>query len=136
MVSLLVASVGIITTLQTSVMERIKEIGLLKALGFNRTVILGLFLCEAMIIGMLGGSIGVFLGMGLSHAVSILLGQTLRIDTMFGARSQFSLQLVPAFNPVFLFQTWVLCIALSMISGFYPSWRASQLDPVVALRNE
>jgi putative ABC transport system permease protein len=136
MVSLLVASVGIITTLQTSVMERIKEIGLLKALGFNRTVILGLFLCEAMIIGMLGGSIGVFLGMGLSHAVSILLGQTLRIDTMFGGKSQFSLQLVPAFNPVFLFQTWVLCIALSMISGFYPSWRASRLDPVVALRNE
>jgi putative ABC transport system permease protein len=136
MVSLLVASVGIITTLQTSVMERIKEIGLLKALGFNRTVILGLFLCEAMIIGMLGGSIGIFLGMGLSHAVSILLGQTFRIDTMFGGKSQFSLQLVPTFNPIFLFQTWILCIALSMFSGFYPSWRASRLDPVVALRNE
>ena len=136
MVSLLVASVGIITTLQTSVMERIKEIGLLKALGFNRTAILGLFLCEAMIIGMLGGSIGVFLGMGLSHAVSILLGQTFRIETMFGGKSQFSLQLVPNFNPIFLFQTWILCIALSMFSGFYPSWRASRLDPVVALRNE
>jgi len=136
MVSLLVASVGIITTLQTSVMERIKEIGLLKALGFNRTVILQLFLCEAMIIGMLGGTIGIFLGMGLSQAVSILLARTLNIDTMFGARSQFSLQLVPAFSPVFLFQTWVLCITLSMASGFYPSWRASRLDPVVALRNE
>jgi putative ABC transport system permease protein len=136
MVSLLVASVGIITTLQTSVMERVKEIGLLKALGFNRTVILQLFLCEAMIIGILGGSIGVFLGMGLSQAVSMLLARTLNINTMFGARSQFSLQLVPSFEPAFLLQTWVLCIALSMLSGFYPSWRASRLDPVVALRNE
>ena len=136
MVSLLVASVGIITTLQTSVMERVKEIGLLKALGFNRTVILQLFLCEAMIIGIIGGSIGVFLGMGLSQAVSMLLARTLNINTMFGARSQFSLQLVPSFEPAFLLQTWVLCIALSMLSGFYPSWRASRLDPVVALRNE
>jgi len=136
MVSLLVASVGIITTLQTSVMERVKEIGLLKALGFNRTVILQLFLCEAMIIGILGGSIGVFLGMGLSQAVSMLLARTLNINTMFGARSQFSLQLVPSFEPAFLLKTWVLCIALSMLSGFYPSWRASRLDPVVALRNE
>lgn len=136
MVSLLVASVGIITTLQTSVMERVKEIGLLKALGFNRTVILQLFICEAMIIGIIGGSIGVFLGMGLSQAVSMLLARTLNINTMFGARSQFSLQLVPSFEPAFLLQTWVLCIALSMLSGFYPSWRASRLDPVVALRNE
>ena len=137
MVSLLVASVGIITTLQTSMMERIREIGLLKALGFNKRLILGLFLYEAMIIGILGGSIGVVLGMGLSHGMSTLLGRSLGIGSMPGAGGRsFSLQLVPVFDPRNLLSTWVLCVVLSMISGFYPSWRASQLDPVVALRHE
>jgi len=137
MVSLLVASVGIIATLQTSVMERIKEIGLLKALGFTNGLVLGLFLCEAMIIGLLGGSVGVLLGMGLSHGMSTLLGRTLRIESVFaGGRRQFTLNLIPTFDPWNLFTTWVLCLVLSMISGLYPSWRASRLDPVVALRHE
>lgn len=137
MVSLLVASVGIITTLQTSVMERIKEIGLLKALGFNKRLILGLFLCEAMIIGIIGGSIGVALGMGLSHGMSVLLGKSLRIGSFTAAEGRsFTLQLIPAFDPGNLLFTWVLCLVLSMISGFYPSWRASQLNPAVALRHE
>lgn len=136
MVSLLVASVGIITTLQTSMMERIREIGLLKALGFNKRLILGLFLCEAMIIGILGGSIGVGLGMGLSHVVGAFLGGSLGIESMPGAGRGFTLQLTPVFDLANLLSTWALCVVLSMISGFYPSWRASRLDPVVALRHE
>jgi len=137
MVSLLVASIGIITTLQTSVMERVREIGLLKALGFNKRLILVLFLCEAMTIGIIGGSIGVLLGMGLSHGMSVLLGRSLQIRApTSGGRSVFSLHIVPAFDPWNLLSTWVLCVVLSMISGFYPSWRASRLDPVVALRHE
>jgi len=129
MVSLLVASVGIITTIQTSMMERIREIGLLKALGFNRRLILSLFLCEAMIIGILGGSLGVTLGVGLSHGLAALLGTSLRFEG-------FSLQLVPIVDPQNLLFTGTLCVALSMLSGFYPSWRASQLNPVTALRHE
>ena len=132
LVSLMVASIGIITTIQTSMMERIREIGLLKALGFNKRLILGLFLCEATIIGILGGSVGVALGMGLSQGMSALLGRSLR----FGEAQAFQLQLVPAFDFWNLASTWILCIALSMISGFYPSWRASRLDPVDALRHE
>ena len=129
MVSLLVASVGIITTIQTSMMERIREIGLLKALGFNRRLILSLFLCEAMIIGILGGSLGVTLGVGLSHGLAALLGTSLRFEG-------FSLQLVPVVDLRNLLFTGTLCVALSMLSGFYPSWRASQLNPVTALRHE
>jgi len=137
MVSLLVASVGIVTTLQTSVMERIKEIGLLKALGFTNGLVLGLFLCEALIIGITGGGIGVFLGMVLSHGMSVLLGRSLQIESiMGGGRRAFSLQLTPAFDLGNVFTTWILCVLLSTASGFYPSWRASQLDPVVALRYE
>ena len=139
MVSLLVASVGIITTLQTSMMERVKEIGLLKALGFTRNLILGLFFGEAMIIGILGGGIGVFLGMGLSYGMTLFLGSGFQMgnqpmNPMGGGG--FSLVLTPAFDPWNMVGTWILCIILSMISGFYPSWRASRLDPVVALRQE
>lgn len=132
MVSLLVASVGIITTIQTSMMERIKEIGLLKALGFNKQLILGLFLSEATIIGILGGSIGVTFGMGLSQAMSAFLARGFQIE---GAQS-FSFQIIPAFDPQNLLYTWILCVILSMLSGLYPSWRASQLNPVDALRHE
>ena len=137
MVSLLVASVGIITTLQTSVMERIREIGLLKALGFNRRLILALFLCEATAIGIIGGGLGVLLGVGLSFGMSNLLGRSLQIRApTYGGHRAFLLPIVPAFEPWNLLSTWILCVVLSMISGFYPSWRASRLDPVVALRHE
>lgn len=137
MVSLLVASVGIITTLQTSVMERIREIGLLKALGFNRRLILTLFLCEATAIGIIGGGLGVLLGVGLSFGMSNLLGRSLQIRApTYGGHRAFLLPIVPAFEPWNLLSTWILCVVLSMISGFYPSWRASRLDPVVALRHE
>jgi putative ABC transport system permease protein len=138
MVSLLVASVGIITTLQTSTMERIKEIGLLKALGFTRNLILGLFFGEATIIGIVGGGIGVSLGMVLSYGISLLLGGGFQMDAgpMAVGRGGFSLEIIPAFDPWNMLNTWILCIILSMISGFYPSWRASRLNPVVALRHE
>ena len=136
MVSLLVASVGIITTLQTSVMERIKEIGLLKALGFTNKLVLAIFLCEATIIGILGGGIGVFLGMSLSYMMSWILGRNLHIGTPSSAGELFTIQIIPIFDSWNIISTWILCVALSMISGFYPSWRASRLDPVEALRHE
>jgi len=136
MVSLLVASVGIITTLHTSVLERIKEIGLLKALGFTNKLVLGIFLCEATIIGIIGGGVGALLGMGLSYGMSWILGRGLNIRIQSEAQRIFRIQIVPIFDPWNIISTWILCVALSMISGFYPSWRASRLDPVEALRHE
>ncbi|MFQ6075253.1 MAG: ABC transporter permease [Candidatus Bathyarchaeia archaeon] len=136
-VSLLVASVGIITTLHTSMMERIREIGLLKALGFNNRLILSLFLDEATIIGIAGGSLGILLGMGLAYLISALLepGFTPSHPPP-GGRRFFTLRLTPIFDPINLASTWALCVVLSMVAGFYPAWRASRLDPVVALRHE
>ena len=136
MVSLLVASVGIITTLHTSVLERIREIGLLKALGFTNKLVLGIFLCEATIIGILGGGIGSILGMALSYGMSWILGRGLNIRIQSEAESVFRVQIIPIFDLWNILSTWILCVALSMISGFYPSWRASRLNPVEALRHE
>jgi len=137
-VSLLVASVGIITTLHTSMMERIKEIGLLKALGFNNRLVLTLFLEEAIIIGVMGATTGILSGMGLSYAMAILVGKALHPTSPIqaGRSFSFSLEINPIFSPLNLISTWLICVVLSMIAGFYPAWRASRLDPVVALRHE
>jgi len=122
-VSLIVASVGIITTLWTSMMERIREIGILKAIGFSNSLIMRLFLNEAVIIGAVGGGLGMVFGVGLAYAMRrFLAGEFAAIYPIFTAQT-------------FVF-TWLLCLILSVISGFYPAWRASQLDPVVALRHE
>lgn len=135
-VSLLVASVGIITTLHTSMMERIKEIGLLKALGFNNRLVLTLFLGEAMIIGILGATIGILVGMGLSFGMTFLVGQAANPSSPAQPGSFFSLQISPVFLPSNLIITWTICVALSLTAGLYPAWRASRMDPVDALRHE
>ena len=66
-VSLVVGAVGIITTLYTSVIERIREIGTLKALGASNFTILGLFLMEAVLIGIIGASLGLAAGIGMGY---------------------------------------------------------------------
>jgi len=122
-VSLLVASIGIITTLYTSMLERIREIGVLKAIGYKSYHILKLFLYEATIIGIVGGTLG--LGAG------VLLAYVLK--TLFFAEIPF---IQPIFDVQTLIGTWILAAGLSLVSGIYPAWRASRLDPVVALKFE
>jgi putative ABC transport system permease protein len=134
-VSLLVASVGIITTLHTSMMERIKEIGLLKALGFNNRLVLTLFLGEAVIIGVIGATVGTLTGMGLAYGLSLFVGTAFQSPSPMQGGG-FALTLQPVFAPASLTSTWLICVALSVIAGFYPAWRASRMDPVVALRHE
>ncbi len=132
-VSLLVASVGIITTLHTSMMERIKEIGLLKALGFNNHLVLTLFIEEAVIIGVLGATLGILSGAGLAFVMTFLVGRAFSGNVM---GTSLTSGITPSFSLGNFGSTWLICVALSMISGFYPAWRASKLDPVVALRHE
>ena len=122
-VSLMVASIGIITTLYTSMLERIREIGILKAIGYKNIHILKLFLYEAAIIGMLGGIIGIILGTSLAYL----------LKNIFFARVPF---INPIFSPEIFIEVWLLAFTLSVISGLYPAWRASRLDPVVALKYE
>lgn len=142
-ISLLVASIGIITTLYTSVIERTREIGVLKALGFNDRLTLLLFLNEAALIGLLGGTAGIFTGMGLAYVLNLALGGLGMGGAggagggagMFGGGGV-GLSVTPVFPVQSLAQTWIFSVALSIIAGLYPAWRASRLDPVVALRKE
>jgi len=123
-VSLLVASIGIITTLWTSVLERIREIGVLKSIGFKEKDILVLFLNEAAIIGMIGGTLGLVFGVVLAHILMLVISP------------EYASIIKPIFTVESFASTWVLSVGLSIIAGLYPAWRASKLDPVAALRHE
>lgn len=122
-VSLLVAAIGIITTLYTSMLERIKEIGVLKAIGYKNYHILKMFLYEAAIIGLVGGTVGILGGFALAHLLRELFFKSLPF-------------VYPIFSFDVVFQVWLMSVILSIIAGLYPSWRASKLDPIVALKYE
>jgi putative ABC transport system permease protein len=121
--ALIVASVGIITTLYTSVVERTREIGILKAIGAQNNHILSLFLAEAIIIGIIGASFGIPIGMGGGYA----LGNIAAIIFPGGEVVE------PVYDPEALGQVWILSVGLSIIAGLYPAFKATRLDPVVAL---
>jgi putative ABC transport system permease protein len=136
-VSMIVASVGIFAGLYTSVMERTKEIGLLKAVGLKKRGILGVFLGEATLIGLIGGTLGIAVGVILGYGMAVVAGQvrgevTGQFTGVGGALSY----IPPYFTPEIFVTNLVFAITISMIAGAYPAWRASKLDPVVALRKE
>lgn len=116
-ISLLVGGIGIANAMFTSVLERTREIGVLKALGASGNAVLEIFLIEAGVIGALGGVIGVALGMLISIAM-----------TFAGLPSIISLQLV-------LFAVG-FSIFIGIFSGYFPAKNASKLLPVEALRYE
>ncbi len=142
-VSLIVAGVGIFAALYTSVLERTREIGLLKALGFKNSYVLFLFLCEAILIGVIGGLLGDVAGIGLAHLLAYLQGIrrastsiTLKKATTLSLQTKGLGYIAPSITPWVLISSWLYAVVISAIAGLYPAWRASKLDPVVALRKE
>ncbi|MAG20459.1 ABC transporter permease [archaeon] len=124
-ISLLVGGVGIMNTMYTAVLERTKEIGIMKAIGAKNSDVLLLFLLESGILGLVGGIIGVFIGIGLSKTVEIIAAQALGSP------------LIQASFPISLL---IGALAFSFItgslSGVFPAIQASKLKPVDALRHE
>jgi putative ABC transport system permease protein len=117
-ISLIVAGVTIANTMTVSVMERTKEIGTLKAIGAKSGDILGLFMTEALITGVVGGVIGALFGFTISYVVS-------RFTAIPSASS-------PSLGVLIVGFAIVTCV----VSGLHPAWRASKLNPVEALRHE
>ncbi|MBI5158500.1 ABC transporter permease [Candidatus Micrarchaeota archaeon] len=116
-ISLLVGGIGIANTMMTAVMERTREIGILKAIGACNSSVLQLFLLESCLIGLVGGVAGALVGLVISFALGA-----------FGVPSKVSIELL-AF--VILFS-----LAVGGISGFLPARRAAKLQPLEALRYE
>ena len=151
MIALVVGAVGIVTTLYNSVTERIREIGTMKAIGAQGRDILALFLVEAVLIGILGATIGLLTGIGAGYALSSIsvtlptggggggggafAGAAGGIRAAAGAVAS-SPHVAPIFLPLDMIKVWILSVVLSIAAGLFPAWKASKLSPMVALRRE
>ncbi len=122
-ISLLVGSIGIMNTMYTSVLERTKEIGIMKAIGAGRKDIMFIFLIESGIFGLLGGTIGAVLG-------------TLLAKSMEAFSSSFPFQFSVYINPTIIIGSILFAAAIGAASGALPAYRASKLKPTDALRYE
>jgi len=112
------AAIGLMNIMLVAVSERTREVGLIKALGGTKGSIRRQFLYESIIISLMGATVGIILGVLIGNLVGSLM------DTGF---------LIP----------WkimgggiVICSIVGLIAGLYPAWKASNLDPIVALRYE
>jgi len=124
-VSLIVGAVGIANTMFTSVLEKTKEIGIMKAIGARNFDIMMIFLLNSGLVGLVGG----FLGVGLGSAISFVLPNFLSgIGPGGSVRT-----VIPA---SLLIEALLISIIIGMIAGAIPAYRASKLKPVDALRYE
>lgn len=141
-IALLVGAVGIITTLYTSVNERISEIGTLKAIGAQKSFILSMFLIEALIIGLLGATLGLAVGISGSYLLSDFSGPRPGVGGGGGGPGGggggpgggSQVHIPPVFLPADLLNLWILSLVLSIGAGLFPAWKASRLSPILSLR--
>ncbi len=127
-ISLLVAAMMIVNTLVMAVLERTREIGLLKSLGASNRDVMRLFLTEAAVIGLLGGIAGLLLGKVVAEVTNALA------NFQFQRVGEVSVDLV-AFPFWLIFGGLAFAMLVSLAAGWYPSRRAARVDPVVALRH-
>jgi putative ABC transport system permease protein len=126
--ALAVASLGIINTLVMSILERRREIGIMKAVGASDGDVQKLFFAEAGAMGILGGTFGVVLGWIIGRAIN------------FGTRVYMQRQQQFTPDDVWLVPLWLVLgavgfsVIVSLVAGLYPAARAARLDPVQALR--
>jgi ABC-type antimicrobial peptide transport system permease subunit len=137
-VSLFVATVGIVNTMYVSVMERTREIGILKAIGYRPKQIMGMFLSEAALTGVIGAFCGLILGYVLSFLMGGLLGGIGggRGGFGFGGGGGGGMTIHPVFSTELILFSLVFPVILATIAGLYPAWRASKMNAVVALKYE
>jgi len=127
-ISLLVAGIAIMNIMIVSLIERTREIGILKALGMKSRTVLNIFLGESVIIGLIGSFVGIALGWILANIVAKLLA-----SGVFGGNG---FKVTPLLTPEVFLGALGFGIGISVIFAMYPAWRASKLKPVEALRYE
>jgi putative ABC transport system permease protein len=117
-IALLAAGVGIMNIMLVSVTERTKEIGVRKAVGARKFVILTQFLVESVVLSVTGGLAGILLGTIAGDALATMLSAAIIFPWAWAAIGV------------------IVCTAIGLIFGMYPAWRAASLDPIEALRYE
>jgi putative ABC transport system permease protein len=129
LVALLLACLGIANTMYTAVLERTKEIGVLKALGARARDVMLIFVAEAAVIGLAGGLVGILVAVGLARLGNVVVDRVTQSVTSSGFdvfRTDFGVVGIAL----------LLAIVLSTVSGLLPALRAARQDPVRALRYE
>ncbi len=128
-IALTVASLGIVNTMVMSILERTREIGIMKAIGGSDEDVRRIFLFEAGLIGLMGGLMGIMLGWAVGRVIN------------FGANVYMQSQGAPTAN-LFSIPWWLsaggisFAILVSLIAGSFPALRAARLDPIQALRHD
>ncbi|WP_235282923.1 ABC transporter permease [Methanosarcina sp. 1.H.T.1A.1] len=128
-ISLLVGSLIVVNTMVVSVYERTRESGISKALGASESDILRMFLAEYLFIGTVGGILGDLFGVLFATLID-RVGRSLLISRLEIG----NLEHLTALNFKILAAGILVSLLVSVLSGLYPAWRASKLDPVRALR--
>ena len=117
-ISLLVGGIGVMNIMMVSITERTKEIGIRKALGAGKRVILIQFIVEAVIICIIGGIIGVIIGNGLGAIGAKIMGYSVKV------------------NIYAILYSVAFCMAIGIFFGYYPASKAAKMNPIDALRYE
>lgn len=129
LVALAVASLGMFNTLTVSLMERTREVGIMKAMGMQSSEVRELFLAEAMVMGLLGGIFGIVVG----FLAGKLLGVILSIFSIIKGVGWIDVSYIP---PLFVVFVLVLSFLVGVVTGIYPAKRATKISALDALRYE
>jgi len=120
--AIMVGGVGVMNSMLMAVLERTREIGVLRAVGWSRFRVLGLIFREALILGLIGGVMGVFIAFGLVALLNLI--------PMIGEAAQ------PIWAIGIFARAFTVALLLGLVGGLYPALRATRLEPVEALRYE
>ncbi len=133
-ISLLVAAIGIANTMTMAILERTREIGLMKALGATNRNVMSIFLGEAAGIGFIGGLGGVAIGWIGGQIVNVVASAYLAQQAASGGGMMSNLAaVIPLWLPIFAI---VFATLVGLLSGLFPAMRAATLEPVIALKYE
>jgi putative ABC transport system permease protein len=122
-ISLVVGGIGIMNTMYTAVLERTKEIGILKSIGARNSMIFQLFFIESGLLGLVGGIVGVILGLILAYGLAAVGRAVLGVDLIQAHVSMF-----------WIIFALVFSIMVGLVAGLIPAYQASQKNPVDSLR--
>lgn len=121
-IAILVGGLGMMSAMVMSVMERTREIGTLRAVGWTRRRVVRMILGEALALSLIGGVVGVILGVAMSLAAAQIPGAGVFLQG--------------SFSPSLFLQGITVALILGLVGGAYPAWTAANLEPVEALRYE
>ncbi len=120
----IVGGLGVANTMLMSVLERRREIGVMKAVGATRARVMKIFLVESMLISLIGGALGCVLGVAGTYVV---------VDLLQRLEGKAITMIV---TPDTILRGFLVAIGIGVFSGLYPAWKAAKVDPVKALRHE